>query len=114
MNPIDFRSQKVNKALQTLIDRVHEERNLAQVDFDTLVSKGTIKGQWDESGWQYRGRTIYFRGCLDINGAIVTSHTKIEDSVLMQGIWGDIYRLFTLHSIKKHKSGNERTIPRLT
>ncbi|MFH0229293.1 hypothetical protein ACGRRZ_09590 [Vibrio diabolicus] len=113
MNPIDFRSQKVNKALQTLIDRVHEERNLAQVDFDTLVSKGTIRGQWDESGWQYRGRTIYFRGCLDINGAIVTSHTKIEDSVLMQGIWGDIYRLFTLHSIKKHKSGNERTIPGL-
>ncbi|EOV0110707.1 hypothetical protein ACN5WT_003097 [Vibrio parahaemolyticus] len=113
MTPIDFSSQKVNKALQTLRDRVQKERNLAQVDFNTLVSEGAITGQWDKHSWQYLGRTIYFRGCLDINGAMLTSHTKIEDSVLMQGIWGDIYRLFILRSIKKHNSGNERTIPAL-
>ncbi|MGL0818813.1 hypothetical protein [Vibrio vulnificus] len=102
-----------NNALMQLRGRIQEAKDLAQLEFDALVEDGRIKGNWNDNVWQYLGRSLYFRGSYDCDGKTITAHTKIENSVLIQGCWGDIYRLYALSKIKSHKSSNPRVIPGL-
>ncbi|MEZ8465431.1 hypothetical protein AB6D04_14315 [Vibrio splendidus] len=112
-NTLNIDELRASNALVQLRDRIQETKDVGQIEFDALVADGRIKGNWDDNVWQYLGRSIYFRGSYDQEGKTITSHTKIEDSVLIQGVWGDIYRLYTLHKIKSHKSSNSRVIPAL-
>lgn len=110
MNTVtSLQSRKREQQNTKLVEHVTELTELAQPEFDALVSSGKIIGKWDDKTWTYRNRTIYFTRPIDKAGNPVTGKTSPEDKVTIEGIWADVYRLYILHKIKRH-TGAPKTI----
>lgn len=105
MNDVQHLNQHNKKnRLKQILTILNELKISAQPEFKVFVSKHKILGEWDDKCWKYKNRNLYFTKPFDTFGNLVTSTTKAENKVVLEGAWAEIIRLYTLIQIKKGKT----------
>ena len=103
-NSFNLLQRKQDNRLNRIISVIDELKKSAEPEFDALVISSKIQNKWEDKNWRYQNKNLYFTKPFDLNGNLVTSKTKAEDKVTIEGPWAELIRLYTLVQIKRGKS----------
>jgi hypothetical protein len=104
LNISALKEHKQSKLLSTYLDRLDEMKKHALTEFNSLVSTGTVVGLWNDPLWKYQNSSLYFTKPFDSAGNLITSTTKPEAKIPLEGFWSDLIKIYAITNIKKAKT----------
>jgi integrase len=101
---LNLLQRKQDERLSRIISVIDELKKSAEPEFDVLFISNKIQNKWEDKSWKYQNKNLYFTKPFDMAGNLVTSKTKAENKVAIEGPWAELIRLYTLVQIKKNIS----------